>query len=199
MLPEALHMKLVSAHESVVKRLRDESTPEEDIQAVGYALAGFADEIMLNASAELREYWMMHLLQVEFYKENVAGERFFEQLEQLMREPGRVDTLALYFRILLLGFKGRYALPGRELALEDIIDRTSARLKDLGKLSVPPISPRWERPLDARIDKRKFPMLSMAFAAFLGAITLFAALRLDMSARIDALIESLETLDTENW
>lgn len=198
--PEVVYSKLRESHQRALEAMKASGTSEDDCRLVGYALAAFADESMLGASPEIRDYWIPRLLQYEIYRDNQAGERLFQHLEQLMREPGRVEVLRLYFRILLLGFRGRYALPGRELGLEELIDRVAARLRDLRSLVTPPLSPRGHRPHDATVaPSRGWPVVGISAAAFLSTLTIFIALRVDMSARTAALIERLGTLDLGIW
>lgn len=89
--------------------------PAEDAYLSKFAFCALVDEVVLNADFRIRDDWERRPLQLEFFGEQLAGERFFEYLERL-RQAGapRVQVLEVYHLCLLLGFQGRYLLEGPE-------------------------------------------------------------------------------------
>ncbi|MBI5256087.1 MAG: DotU family type IV/VI secretion system protein [Burkholderiales bacterium] len=90
------------------------------VDADGVYLAKFAfcalvDEVLLMSDFRIRAEWERRPLQLEFFGEQLAGERFFEYLDKL-RQGGapRVQVLEVFHMCLLLGFQGRYLLEGPE-------------------------------------------------------------------------------------
>jgi type VI secretion system protein ImpK len=100
--------------------------PAEDVTAAKYAFCAAVDEIILRSDYEIREAWETRPLQLRLFGDQLAGEHFFQRLEDL-RAKGSVHLQALevYHLCLLLGFQGRFALDG-----QDKLNYLTARLGD---------------------------------------------------------------------
>jgi type VI secretion system protein ImpK len=87
--------------------------PPEFVKTSVYATVALLDESMLSsASASLSATWAGRPLQDEIFGDNVAGEAFFQQLQDLLSRqdsPFVADVLEVLLLCLHLGFKGRYA------------------------------------------------------------------------------------------
>lgn len=79
-----------------------------DLQEACYALVAFIDECVLRSSWPGREEWMKQPLQLQRYRENVAGENFFRRLRALLQAPRRLPAIQAYALCLALGFRGVY-------------------------------------------------------------------------------------------
>jgi len=91
------------------------SARTEDIYACKYAFCATVDEAVLMSGFKARESWQRLPLQLQFFGEQLAGEQFFEKLEDLRRQGApRVQTLEVFHMCLLLGFQGKYLLEGSE-------------------------------------------------------------------------------------
>lgn len=78
-------------------------------QEAKFVVAAFIDEAVLNSDHEMALAWSRETLQLIFFKEHLAGYRFFERLDCLNAEPYKnMAILELYYWCLLLGFKGKY-------------------------------------------------------------------------------------------
>ncbi|GAB3746212.1 type IVB secretion system protein IcmH/DotU [Lysobacter olei] len=87
----------------------------EDIFAAKYAFCAAVDEALLSQSSALREDWERNPLQLRLFGDHLAGEHFFERLDQLRAQGAlRLPSLEVYHHCLLLGFEGRYRLEGAE-------------------------------------------------------------------------------------
>jgi type VI secretion system protein ImpK len=100
--------------------------PAEDVTAAKYAFCAAVDEIILRSDYDIREAWETRPLQLRLFGDQLAGEHFFQRLEDL-RAKGAVHLQALevYHMCLLLGFQGRFALDG-----QDKLNYLTARLGD---------------------------------------------------------------------
>jgi len=98
----------------------------EDVTAAKYAFCAAVDEIILGADYAIREAWETRPLQLRLFGDQLAGEHFFQRLDDL-RAKGSVHLQALevYHLCLLLGFRGRFALDG-----PDKLNYLTARLGD---------------------------------------------------------------------
>ena len=87
----------------------------EDIYNAKYAFCALVDETVLMSQFRIRDEWQLRPLQLEYFGDQLAGESFFERLEQLRREGApRLQVLEVFHMCLLLGFQGRYLLEGSE-------------------------------------------------------------------------------------
>ncbi|TWI13392.1 DotU family type IV/VI secretion system protein [Aerolutibacter ruishenii] len=83
----------------------------EDVYAAKYAFCAAVDEALLSQPFALREDWERNPLQLRLFGEHLAGEHFFERLEQLRAQGApRLASLEVYHHCLLLGFEGKYRL-----------------------------------------------------------------------------------------
>jgi len=104
--------QFLTAFERGATRMRAST---EDIYACKYAFCATVDESVLMSSFKVRESWQRLPLQLQFFGEQLAGEQFFEKLEELRRQGApRVQTMEVFHMCLLLGFQGKYLLEGTE-------------------------------------------------------------------------------------
>jgi len=75
-----------------------------------YVMAAVGDETLLNLDWWGRSGWASHLLEQRLFGTQVAGERVFARVEELLRDgdAARRDLAAVYLMALSLGFQGRY-------------------------------------------------------------------------------------------
>jgi type VI secretion system protein ImpK len=117
----------------------------EDIYACKYAFCATVDEAMLMSGFKARDAWQRLPLQLQFFGEQLAGEQFFEKLEELRRAGApRVQALEVFHMCLLLGFQGRYLIEGSEKLgyLTARVGDEVARLKGQGAA----FAPHWSAP-----------------------------------------------------
>jgi type VI secretion system protein ImpK len=87
----------------------------DDVFRAKFAFCALLDEVVLRSRFSIREAWERKPLQLELFGEHMAGERFFEYLEELRLEGAKhVQALEVLHMCLLLGFEGRHALDGSE-------------------------------------------------------------------------------------
>lgn len=110
----------------VDRKAKQAQIPPEDIDAAKYAFCAAIDEIILRSQFDIRKAWETRPLQLRLFGDQLAGEHFFERLDQLRARGGaQLQTLEVFHMCLLLGFQGRYAL--NEV---DKLNYLSARLGD---------------------------------------------------------------------
>lgn len=166
--------KFLVAFERGSKRLR---TPADDLYEAKFAYCALVDEVVLMSRLDLREQWERRPLQLEFFGEQLAGERFFDQLEKL-RQVGaaRLQVLEVYHMCLLLGFQGRYLIEGSEK-----LGYITARLgEEIAQLKGPraAFAPHWAPPdRIANALRRDVPLWIIASVFSLAALLAFVGLR----------------------
>jgi type VI secretion system protein ImpK len=129
--------------DSLFKRLEERGAQsgykESQLQDAKFALAAFVDETVLAGGFPLREEWERYPLQLEYFKEALAGNKFFERLDWLIKQ-GETDVVEVYYLCLLLGFKGKYNV-FLEDQLPSVINTTAEYLRGAGRLRPCALSP----------------------------------------------------------
>ncbi|NML61975.1 DotU family type IV/VI secretion system protein [Massilia sp. RP-1-19] len=97
--------------DDVDRRAKQLSVPPEDVEAAKYAYCAAVDEIILRSQYDIRDAWETRPLQLRLFGDQLAGEHFFQKLEELRaRGIVHLQSLEVFHLCLLLGFQGKYAL-----------------------------------------------------------------------------------------
>jgi len=113
------------------------------VQVSKFALAAFVDETVLMNNFPMRDQWEKYALQLEYFGEQLAGNKFFEKLEAMLGQiEVTKDAVEIYYVCMLLGYKGRYAVYEQEKLLA-IMERTANALVKAGKIVPVELSPHW--------------------------------------------------------
>ena len=146
-----------------------------------YALIALMDETVLSVPGACKDYWLLRPMQLDYFGDNIAGQEFYNKLQNLLLQPeSKKDVLEVYYLCLSLGFEGKYKIsnPEERLAiLEDLgrkLRRTRIRVSS-------DLSPHGKR-ADSGILKKKgvflFPLwmtgVISAIAVVLGWFALFS-------------------------
>lgn len=117
---------------------------ERQVQHTKFALASFVDEtVLIKPDFPLREEWEKYPLQLEYFGEHLAGIKFFERLDELLKNAEEdADTVEVYYLCMLLGFKGKYK-KYLEDQLKLVIANTADQLRRVGRLYEGELSPHW--------------------------------------------------------
>lgn len=87
----------------------------DDVYNAKYAFCALVDETVLMSQFKIRDDWQLKPLQLEFFGDQLAGENFFDRLEELRRQGvAKLQVLEVFHMCLLLGFQGKYLLEGSE-------------------------------------------------------------------------------------
>jgi type VI secretion system protein ImpK len=95
---------------NAVQVMRAAGNPTDNYFEAQYVMAAFADEIFIHLDWEGKRAWTSNLLETALFQSHVAGEMFFDKLDQLLRErdPAKKSLAGVYFAVLSLGFRGKY-------------------------------------------------------------------------------------------
>jgi len=142
----------------------------EHVRLVIFALAAFADEMILSSKLPFRAAWSDQPLQLTYFNENAAGEEFFTRLEAIrkQRDAATADVLESYYLCLSLGFKGRFGgspkleKQRRSFMEQLVIDIRAARGDDAKGLSPHALNPAHQAPASWRMPLALVPSLVLA-------------------------------------
>lgn len=116
---------------------------ESIIQVAKFGLASFVDETVLTNNFPLKEDWEKYPIQLEYFGEQLAGNKFYEKLEAMLRQIDvTADAVEVYYVCMLLGFKGRYAVYEHDKLLATM-QKTADALVKAGKITPVELSPHW--------------------------------------------------------
>ena len=122
------------------------SLPQDQVRIASYALCSFLDETIQNTPWGGQSNWGHQSLLIVFHKEAWGGERFFQMLEQLVKQPAQhLHLLELFYVLLSFGFEGKYRVMGSGL---NELERQRVEIYQLiqrvkGDFA-PELSPRWQ-------------------------------------------------------
>ena len=130
--------------------------PEESRMRARYALCATIDDIAQNlpgAGSDGVE-WARRSLVVQFFRENIGGDRFWQLVEDLLNRPGQnSELIELFADCLAAGFEGRFrVMPDGRARLQQVLANLYGALEHPRTLSSSELSPRW-RGEDAPLQK----------------------------------------------
>ncbi|MGI9036771.1 MAG: type IVB secretion system protein IcmH/DotU [Pyrinomonadaceae bacterium] len=168
---------------------------EKIVQVAKFALASFVDETVLTNNFPLKEEWEKYPLQLEYFGEQLAGNKFYDKLESMLRQIDvTADAVEVYYVCMLLGFKGRYAVYEHDKLL-NTMQRTADALVKAGRIKHIELSPHWladDQPVPP--EKKGMPAWAKV-AAFGGlgfAVIIYLAMFLMSSKFLDDAMQKLQ-------
>ena len=97
------------------KGAKKQNASADDIDAAKYAFCAAVDEIILRSNYSIRSEWERRPLQLVLFGDQLAGENFYNRLENLrVRGGAHLQALEVFHMCLLLGFQGKYIIEGSE-------------------------------------------------------------------------------------
>ncbi len=171
-----------------IERLRSELStlghPRDVIEDATYAQCALLDEAALSSlKGNDRDAWEREPLQVSEFQSHDAGEELIVRIERRLAQPQPIlPLLAIFAAVLDLGFKGKFALDGRDarVALMHVLDERAGRHGERSDTSGPVVVRTGPR-------RRWFGNLSSlawVVIAFVGASAIYIALDQWLAASI---------------
>jgi type VI secretion system protein ImpK len=179
--PEAEDLRQRAIH--AVRRFeadaREAGIAAPQLRAAHYLLCAALDDVVLATPWGQGSSWAAHSLVSTFHQEVRSGERFFDLVTGMQREPGRyLQALEIAYLCLSLGMQGRYRLerngPAALTRIREALFELVSRLRGPWERE---LSPHW-RGVDAphRPERRHVPawtalpvvlgLLGLGYAAF---------------------------------
>jgi type VI secretion system protein ImpK len=182
---DSLRKEIALLLQEIEKRGKRSGHAEEDLKATRYALCALIDETVLNSSWAFKDQWADRPLQLEYFGDHMAGERFFDLLQRIRQKGSRkVDLLEVFCLTLILGFTGKYKLRGNEELRQLIAELVSEVNMHRGG-GPRELSPHWKIPQEAgERAQRVIPrwMWITAFASIALVLLVFLVLKLQLGS-----------------
>jgi type VI secretion system protein ImpK len=191
--PDELRKEIALMLQDLDKKGKRSGYTDEDIKAARYALCALIDETVLNSRWGFKDQWAERALQLEYFGEHMAGERFFDLLERVRQKGSRkVDLLEVFCLSLILGFQGKYKLRGRE-ELQNLIREIAREIHNYrgGQSTLSPHSRIPEEPVEqlAATIPRWYWITGLVSIATV--LVLFIAFKLILRSDVTALLSRM--------
>ncbi len=178
----ALRTRAVEEIRNFERVIMAAGVPPEQARAAHYALCATLDDIVLNTPWGAYSAWASNSLVSTFHVDVTGGERFFDLLTHLHKDPGtNRDVLALMYLCLSIGFEGRLRVMDQgALELSRIRESLYRTLRQVYGDFERELSPHWRgvearhRPL--RSTLAIWTIVSIAVAALVIGYFLFSYL-----------------------
>ena len=193
--PDQIHDRLRGYVDAMREKARDQGMPQKDADDMAYAIVALIDEVPMGKPEPMRGYWMSRPLQLLFFNETLAGEGFFQRLQDVRRDQRRIDVLRVYYQCLLFGFQGKYSMRGGEIELIRIADSLRPEIERL--IDVPDrLSPAGEPPDEPMVRSGgRNPILWIALGVFAVAIAVFISLRISLDREVSGLVDRVDQMN----
>ena len=188
---EALRVKVIQSVKLFDQTALGSGVTPERVRAAHYALCATIDDIVLNAPWGTYSVWARQSMVSTFHTDVTGGERFFDLLAHLHKDPGtNRDVLLLMYYCLSIGFEGRMRIhPQGHLEIGRIREGLYRTLRgDVER----ELSPAW-RGADARHRPLSTPLIlwTSAAIALLALLTAYFALGTWLDRRSDRTLTAL--------
>ena len=170
---EALRRRVVDEMRRFERDMLASGTPPDLARAAHYALCATLDDLALNTPWGAYSAWSRQGLVSTFHVDVTGGERFFDLLTFMHKDPGtNRDVLALMYLCLSIGFEGRLrVVPQGALELSRIRESLYSTLRQVYGDFERELSPHWRGE-----DARHRPLRTSAALWLIAAVCALALL-----------------------
>ncbi len=148
----ALNQRLSGELKLFEHRALHDGAESSQVMAARYVLCTVIDEAVVTTPWGNESEWSQMSLLSSFHNETFGGEKFFQLLERLSRNPVKhLPMLELMYLCLSLGFEGKYrVMPRGMLELEAVRDSLYRQIRQLRGDVPREVSPHWKGLRDTR-------------------------------------------------
>lgn len=106
--PDKLRQSVVAEVRAFENRALQAGIAAQNVKVARYALCATLDDVVLNTPWGGQSSWGLQSMVGTFHRETVGGDRFYDLLARLEKEPGgNIDMLEFLYMCMSLGFEGR--------------------------------------------------------------------------------------------
>lgn len=196
---QALKDRLVAEIKLFEHRALQDGGDSSEVMAARYVLCTAIDEAVVTTPWGNESAWSQMSLLSSFHNETFGGEKFFQLLERLSRNPVKhLHLLELMYLCLSLGFEGKYrVMPRGTLELEVIRDSLYRQIRQLRGDIPRDISPHWQGLKDARGHfVRVVPWWAITLFTLLCLAIMYGGFSWVLSEQRQSIMQSYESLHT---
>jgi type VI secretion system protein ImpK len=170
--PDSLFQHIGNELRQFEAAARAQGESDDMVLAARYVLCAALDETVLNTPWGSQSRWASETLLMVFHNDAWGGEKVFQWLERLVREPGRnLHLLELIYLCIALGFAGKYRIQDRGRAeLERIHEGLHQTIRQQRGDFERTLSPRWQGVQDKRLRLAQYVPLWVVAAVGAGVL-----------------------------
>jgi type VI secretion system protein ImpK len=194
---EELREKVAQEIKNFDRKIASSGLPVKALRGARYALCAAIDDVVLNTPQGSRSAWTQRGMVATFHHEVIGGDRLWEVLDQLKKEPANnLDLLELIYYCISLGFEGKYrVLPRGASELADVRQDLARLIRNNRGQIERGISPRWKpAPPAGRGLRDILPNWMIGLLAISALAVLYAVMSLSMSASSAKAVRALDAL-----
>ncbi|KIN69986.1 OmpA family protein [Sulfitobacter noctilucicola] len=197
--PDKLRSSVVAEVRAFENRALQAGIPAQTVKIARYALCATLDDVVLNTPWGGQSSWGLQSMVGTFHRETVGGDRFYDLLARLEKEPANnLDVLEFIYMCLSLGFEGRLRIeqggPDKHLQIRQGLARIiRGQRGDVER----DLSPHWEgedKPYRA-LSAWRLVWIALGTTAALLALQ-FTGLSYLLSNQTERLIGQLSVIDS---
>ncbi len=175
-------------------RLLQAGISADQTRMASYALCAFLDETILNTPWGAQSTWGQQSLLISFHKEAWGGEKFFDIVALLVKQPAQnLALIELAYLFLSLGFEGKFrVLANSGNALEKYRAELYQLIQRIKGDSERELSPRWQGLTDVRNALVRYvPLWVVGAVLSLALVLVFTGFVLTLNSRSDQIYKQL--------
>ena len=197
---QALNERLNVAIKLFEHRALQEGAEGGQVMAARYVLCTVVDEAVVTTPWGNESAWSQMSLLSTFHNETFGGEKFFQLLDRLSKNPVKhLPMLELMYLCLSLGFEGKYRVMVRGmLELEGIRDALFRQVRQLRGDAPRELSPQWEGLNDQRRSLvRVVPWWMVTLFALICLVVMYSGFAWVLGEQREAVLQPFQQLDPE--
>ncbi|WP_019340469.1 type IVB secretion system protein IcmH/DotU [Stutzerimonas stutzeri] len=194
----ALNQRLSGELKLFEHRALHDGAESSQVMAARYVLCTAIDEAVVTTPWGNESEWSQMSLLSSFHNETFGGEKFFQLLERLSRNPVKhLPMLELMYLCLSLGFEGKYrVMPRGMLELEAVRDSLYRQIRQLRGDVPREVSPHWQGLRDTRRRLvRIVPWWLVALFTLICLVTLYGGFAWVLGEQRDAVLQPYQPVD----
>jgi type VI secretion system protein ImpK len=195
---DALNQRLSRSMKLFEHRALHEGAESSQVMAARYVLCTVVDEAVVTTTWGNESEWSQMSLLSSFHNETFGGEKFFQLLERLSRNPVKhLPMLELMYLCLSLGFEGKYrVLPRGMLELEAVRDSLYRQIRQMRGDVPREVSPNWQGLKDTRRRLvRIVPWWLVALFTLVCLIVMYSGFAWVLGEQRETILQPYEQLD----
>ena len=195
---DALNQRLTREIKVFEHRALHDGAESSQVMAARYVLCTVVDEAVVTTPWGNESEWSQMSLLSSFHNETFGGEKFFQLLARLSRNPVKhLPMLELMYLCLSLGFEGKYRVLQRGmLELEAVRDSLYRQIRQLRGDVPREVSPHWQGLKDTRRRLvRIVPWWLVALFTLMCLVMMYAGFAWVLGEQRDTVLKPYQQLD----
>ncbi|BCX71245.1 type IVB secretion system protein IcmH/DotU [Pseudomonas izuensis] len=195
----ALNKRLSTALNHFVDRALNRGVESSQVSTARYVLCTVIDEAVVTTAWGKESEWSRMSLLSTFHNETSGGERFFQFLDRLSKNPVKhLPMLELMYLCLALGFEGKYRIqPRGHQELENLRDALYRQIRQSGADIPRELSPRREALDEGRRHRlvRIVPGWMVALITVVCLVVMYSGFAWVLGEQRDSVLKPFQQID----